>query len=66
VKKFFLQYDNKYLCSDSQLLSILRLVDDLEDYDFLAVFMNLFAFLVLLATLVHFCKCLQLKPCLKF
>ena len=42
---------------DSQLLSVLRLVDDFEDFVFfLAVFMNLYT-LLLLATLVRFCKC---------
>ena len=39
-----LQYNNK-LSRDSQLLSVLSLVDDFEDYVFLAVFMNLYTLL---------------------
>ena len=44
------------LSRDSQLIYVLSLVDDFEDYVFLAVFMNLYT-LLLLATLVFFCKC---------
>ena len=44
------------LSRDSQLLSVLSLVDYFEDCAFLAVFMNLYKVL-LLATLERFCKC---------
>ena len=44
------------LSRGSQLLSVLSLVDDFEDCAFLAVFMNMHK-LLLLATLVCFCKC---------
>ena len=55
-RKIIFFFRETKLSRDSQLLSVLSLVDHFEDCVFLAVFMNLYT-LLLIATFVRFCKC---------